>query len=144
MPLFKSALDGISEFKEANSKIEEALAFSKAGLAQKPWAIIFSRFVRTCHMQPLQSTKLRTRRGKLRTRRGQLRNRRGFCFSRRVSIYHMHTQLCGNHRQFIETPILHIEEASVFLDVSASVTCILNLVEITGNLSKISGEVEST
>ncbi|KAM2668258.1 hypothetical protein EV2_019867 [Malus domestica] len=137
MPLFKSALDGISEFKEANSKIEEALAFSKAGLAQKPWAIIFSRFVRTCHMQPLQSTKLRTR-------RGQLRNWRGIYFSRRVSIYHMYTQLCENHRQFIETPILDIEEASIFLDVSSSVTCILNLVEITGNLSKISGEVEST
>ncbi|KAM1855915.1 hypothetical protein ACFX14_006208 [Malus domestica] len=66
----KSALDGISkieeassEFEGANSKIEEVLAFSKAGLAQKSRAIFLSRLVRTCHMQPLYSTKLRNRRG---------------------------------------------------------------------------------
>ncbi|KAM1115732.1 hypothetical protein ACFX19_006448 [Malus domestica] len=66
----KSALDGISEieevsseFERANSKIEEVLAFSKAGLAQKSQAIFLSRLVRTCHMQPLHSTKLRNRRG---------------------------------------------------------------------------------
>ncbi|KAM1083934.1 hypothetical protein ACFX19_022673 [Malus domestica] len=94
-----------SEFKEANSKIEEALAFSKVGLAQKPRVILCSRFVRTRHMEPLDSTELRTRGGKL-------RNQRAICFSRRVSICHMHAQLCGNHRQFVEAPIPDIEEAS--------------------------------
>ncbi|KAM2811935.1 hypothetical protein COP1_044516 [Malus domestica] len=91
------------KLKRPTKKIKEALAFSKAELAQKPRAILCSRFVRTRHMQPLHSTELRFRRGKL-------RNRRGICFSRRVSICHMHTQLT----------------------------------EITGNLSMISGKVEST
>ncbi|KAM1944662.1 hypothetical protein ACFX15_012865 [Malus domestica] len=88
-------------------------------------------------MQPLHSTELRNRRGKL-------RNRIGICFSKRVSICHMHTQLCKNHGQFVEAPIPDIEEAPAFPDVSASVTCTLSLAEITGNLSKISGDVEST
>ncbi|KAM1980325.1 hypothetical protein ACFX15_036955 [Malus domestica] len=72
------------------------------------------------------------------------RYRRGTCFSRCVSACHIHTQLCGNHRQFVEGPILDIEEALAFLDVSAPVTCTLSLAEITGNLSKISREVEGT
>ncbi|KAM1532881.1 hypothetical protein ACFX10_006858 [Malus domestica] len=80
-------------------------------------------------MQPLHSTELRTRRGKL-------RNRRGIC--------HMHTQLCRNHGQFVEAPIPDIEEALAFPNVSAPVTCTLSLAKITGNLSKISCEVEST
>ncbi|KAM1714555.1 hypothetical protein ACFX12_025142 [Malus domestica] len=63
-------------------------------------------------MQPLHSTELKTRRGELRTRRGKLRNRRGICFSKRVSAYHIHTQLCGNHGQFVEASIPDIEEAS--------------------------------
>ncbi|KAM2941510.1 hypothetical protein COP2_030740 [Malus domestica] len=58
-------------------------------------------------MQPLHSTELRTRRGKL-------RNRRGIYVSKRVSICHMHTQLCGNHGQFVEAPIPDIEEALAF------------------------------
>ncbi|KAM1481220.1 hypothetical protein ACFX2I_028273 [Malus domestica] len=95
-------------------------------------------------MQPLHSMELRTRRGELRTRRGKLRNRRGICFSKRVSICHMHTQLCGNHGQFVEASILNIKEALGFPDVSAPVTCTLSLAEITGNLLKISCEVEGT
>ncbi|KAM2285322.1 hypothetical protein ACFX1S_037932 [Malus domestica] len=65
-------------------------------------------------------------------------------FSRRVNICHMQSQLCENHRQFVEAPIPDIEEALVFPDVPAPVTCTLSLGEITGNLSKISCEVEST
>ncbi|KAM1074177.1 hypothetical protein FF2_018995 [Malus domestica] len=95
-------------------------------------------------MQPLHSTELITRRGELRTRRGKLRNQRGICFSRRVSIYHMHTQLYKNHWQFVEAPIPDIEEALAFPDVSGPVTCTLILAKITGNLSKISCEVEGT
>ncbi|KAM1121765.1 hypothetical protein ACFX19_003457 [Malus domestica] len=95
-------------------------------------------------MQPLHLTELRTRRGELRTRRGKLRNRRGICFSRRVRICHMHTQLCRNHGQFVEALIPDIEEALAFPDMSAPVTCTLSLAEITGNLSKISCEVEGT
>ncbi|KAM2040907.1 hypothetical protein TB1_033923 [Malus domestica] len=56
-------------------------------------------------MQPLHSTELRTRRGKL-------SNRRAICFSRHVSISYVHAQLCENHGQFVEVPILDIEEAS--------------------------------
>ncbi|KAM1897520.1 hypothetical protein ACFX14_031976 [Malus domestica] len=59
--------------KRPTKKIKEALAFSKAELAQKPRQIFFSRFVRTRHMHPLHSTELRFR-------RGMLRNRRGICF----------------------------------------------------------------
>ncbi|KAM2252598.1 hypothetical protein ACFX1S_007089 [Malus domestica] len=66
------------------------------------------------------------------------------CFSRRVNIYHMQSQLCGNHGQFVETPILDIEETLAFPDVSAPVTCTLSFTKITGNVSTISGEVEST
>ncbi|KAM1430792.1 hypothetical protein ACFX2I_046815 [Malus domestica] len=88
-------------------------------------------------MQPLHSTELRTR-------RGELRNQKGICFSKRVSIYHMHTQLCGNHGQFVEAPIPEIKEALAFPDVSVPVTCTLSLAKITGNLSQISCEVEST
>ncbi|KAM1787804.1 hypothetical protein ACFX11_038167 [Malus domestica] len=66
------------------------------------------------------------------------------CFSRRVNIYHMQSHLYGNHGQFVETPIPDIEEALAFPDVSAPVTCTLSFTEITGNLSTISGEVEST
>ncbi|KAM2779770.1 hypothetical protein COP1_015011 [Malus domestica] len=64
-------------------------------------------------------------------------------FSRRVNICHMQSQLCKNHGQFVEAPIPDIEEALVFPDVSVPVTCTLSLAEITGNLSKISCEVES-
>ncbi|KAM2161020.1 hypothetical protein ACFX1Q_044053 [Malus domestica] len=95
-------------------------------------------------MQPLHSTELRNRRGELRTRRGKLRNRRVICFSRRVKICHMHTQLFENHGQFVEASIPDIEQALAFSDLSAPVTCTLSLAEITGNLSKISCEVENT
>ncbi|KAM1247667.1 hypothetical protein ACFX2J_043574 [Malus domestica] len=74
----------------------------------------------------------------------ELRNQRGIFFSRHVSICHMHTQLCGNHGQFVEAPIPDIEEAPAFLDVSAPVIWTLSNAKITGNLSKISSDVEST
>ncbi|KAM2425290.1 hypothetical protein ACFX1W_022746 [Malus domestica] len=54
------------------------------------------------------------------------------------------SQLYGNHGQFVEAPIPDIEEALAFPDMSAPTTCTLSLAEITGNLSKISCEVEST
>ncbi|KAM1439910.1 hypothetical protein ACFXTH_013209 [Malus domestica] len=75
------------------------------------------------------------------------RYRRGICFSKHVSICYMQSQLCENHGQFVEAQIPDIREASAFPDVSASVTCRVSFVkitEITGNLSKISCEVEST
>ncbi|KAM0981085.1 hypothetical protein ACFX2A_014455 [Malus domestica] len=56
----------------------------------------------------------------------------------------MQSQLCGNHGQFVEASIPDIEEALAFLDMSAPVTCTLSLAKITGNLLKISGDVEST
>ncbi|KAM1059012.1 hypothetical protein ACFX11_024084 [Malus domestica] len=81
--------------KRPTKKIKAAFAFSKAELAQKPRAILCSRFVRTRHMQPLHSTELRFRRGKL-------RNRRGICFSRRVNICHMQSLLYGNYGQSVD------------------------------------------
>ncbi|KAM1962790.1 hypothetical protein COP1_022865 [Malus domestica] len=87
-------------------------------------------------MQPLHSTELRTRRGKL-------RNWRAICFSRRVSIGHMYAQLCGNHGQFVVAPIPDIEEASALSRRVSICHMHTQLAKITGNLSKISGEVES-
>ncbi|KAM1168149.1 hypothetical protein EV2_030873 [Malus domestica] len=43
-----------------------------------------------------------------------------------------------------ETTRAEIEEAPAFSALSALITCTLSFAEITGNLSKISGEVEST
>ncbi|KAM2026684.1 hypothetical protein ACFX1T_019076 [Malus domestica] len=88
-------------------------------------------------MPPLHSTKLITRRGKL-------RNRRAICFSRRVSIGHKHTQLYENHGQFVVASIPDIEEASALSRHVSIYHMHTQLAEITGNLSKISGEVEST
>ncbi|KAM1814408.1 hypothetical protein ACFX11_028078 [Malus domestica] len=65
-------------------------------------------------------------------------------FSRCVNICHMQSQLYRNHGQFVEAPIPDIEEALAFPDVSAPVTCTVSFAKITGNLSKISCEVEST
>ncbi|KAM1920153.1 hypothetical protein ACFX15_023995 [Malus domestica] len=56
----------------------------------------------------------------------------------------MQSQLYGNHGQFVEAPIPDIEEALAFPYVLASVTCTVSFAEITGNLSKISCEVENT
>ncbi|KAM1450468.1 hypothetical protein ACFX2I_037704 [Malus domestica] len=81
--------------KRPTKKIKEALAFSKAELAQKARQIFFSGFVRTCHMQPLHSTELRFRRGKL-------RNRRGICFIQTCQhLSHAHSAY-GNHGQSVE------------------------------------------
>ncbi|KAM2225073.1 hypothetical protein ACFX1X_019339 [Malus domestica] len=82
--------------KRPTKKIKDALAFSKAELAQKPRPIFFSRFVNICHMQ----SKL-------------CGNHRQFveapiptiCFSRRVNICHMQSKLSENHGQFVEAPI---------------------------------------
>ncbi|KAM2480128.1 hypothetical protein PS1_003789 [Malus domestica] len=110
-----SALDGISEIEEASSEIGEASAFPDVSASV------------TCRVSFAKIT-------------GSLSKH----FSRRVSICHMQSQLCRNHGQFVESPIPDIEEALVFPDLSALVTCTLSHAEITGNLSKISCEVEST
>ncbi|KAM2889202.1 hypothetical protein FF1_012834 [Malus domestica] len=65
------------------------------------------------------------------TTRADLRNRRGACFLKSWAA------------QRPRGPISKIEEAPAFLALSASVTCTLSFAESTGNLSKISGEVES-
>ncbi|KAM2034173.1 hypothetical protein ACFX16_037418 [Malus domestica] len=88
-------------------------------------------------MQPLHSTELRTRRCKL-------RNRRAICFSRRVSISHMYAQLCGNHGQFVEAPIPDIDEASALSRRVSIYHMHTQPCENYRQLSKISGEVEST
>ncbi|KAM1042878.1 hypothetical protein TB1_033585 [Malus domestica] len=97
--------------------------------------ICFSRRVSICHMQ-----------SKLCENHGQFVEAPipTICFSKRVNIYHMQSQLCENHGQFVETPNPDIEEALTFPYMSVPVTCTLNFTEITGNLSMISGEVEST
>ncbi|KAM1122864.1 hypothetical protein ACFX19_004412 [Malus domestica] len=62
------------------------------------------------------------------TTRADLRNRRGVCFLKSWAA------------QRPRGPILEIEEAPAFSASSAPVTCTLSFAEITGTLSKISGE----
>ncbi|KAM1353522.1 hypothetical protein ACFX2H_033001 [Malus domestica] len=92
----------------ACSEIEEAFAFSKAGLlrdhegrSQKSKRRLLSQ-----KLGCSKTTKadLRNRRGLLsqklgcsETTRADLRNRRGTYFSNLVSTCHTHTQLCGNY-----------------------------------------------
>ncbi|KAM1543716.1 hypothetical protein ACFX15_012836 [Malus domestica] len=74
------------------SEIEEAFAFSKAGLLKN-------------HEGRSQKSKRRLRSQKLgcsETTRADLRNQRGTCFLSLVSTCHMHTQLCENYRQSVE------------------------------------------
>ncbi|KAM1596991.1 hypothetical protein ACFX1Z_031932 [Malus domestica] len=74
------------------SKIEEAFAFSKAGLLKD-------------HEGRSKKSKRRLLSQKLgcsETTMADLRNRRGTCFLSLVSTYHMHTQLCGNYGQSVK------------------------------------------
>ncbi|KAM1116928.1 hypothetical protein TB2_007271 [Malus domestica] len=97
----------------ACSEIEEAFAFSKAGLlrdhegrSQKSKRRLLSQ-----KLGCSKTTKadLRNRRGLLsqklgcsETTRADLRNRRGTYFSSLVSTCHTHTQLCGNYGHSVE------------------------------------------
>ncbi|KAM1316868.1 hypothetical protein COP2_020757 [Malus domestica] len=97
----------------ACSEIEEAFAFSKAGLlrdhegrSQKSKRRLLSQ-----KLGCSKTTKadLRNRRGLLsqklgcsETMRADLRNQRGTYFSSLVSTCHTHTQLCGNYGHFVE------------------------------------------
>ncbi|KAM1206268.1 hypothetical protein PS1_006949 [Malus domestica] len=110
-----SALDGISEIEEVIPDIGKTSAFPDVSTSV------------TCRVSFAKIT-------------GSLSKH----FSRRVNICHMQSQLCRNHGQFVEAPIPVIEEALAFPDMSAPVTCTVSFAEITGNLSKIFCEVEST
>ncbi|KAM1027909.1 hypothetical protein ACFX2A_041614 [Malus domestica] len=106
----------------ACSEIEEGFAFSNVGLLRD-------------HESRSQRSKRRFLSQKLgcsKTTRANLKNRRGTCFLKSWAA------------QRPRGPISEIEEASAFSALSAPVTYTLNFAEITGNLSKISGEVEST
>ncbi|KAM1043112.1 hypothetical protein FF2_034066 [Malus domestica] len=97
----------------ACSEIEEAFAFSKAGLfrdhegrSQKSKRRLLSQ-----KLGCSKTTKadLRNRRGLLsqklgcsETTRADLRNQRGTYFSSLVSTRHTHTQLCGNYGHSVE------------------------------------------
>ncbi|KAM3012108.1 hypothetical protein FF2_030733 [Malus domestica] len=105
----------------ACSEIEEAFAFSKAGLLRD-------------HEGRSQKSKRRLLSQKLgcsKTTKVDLRNRRA-CFLKSWAA------------QRLRGPISEIEEAHTFPALSAPVTRTLSFVEIMGILSKISGEVEST
>ncbi|KAM2091889.1 hypothetical protein ACFX1T_030317 [Malus domestica] len=147
--------------KRPTKKIKEALAFSKAELAQKPQPIFFSRFVRTCHMQLDGISKIEeaipdigeayafadvstsvTCRVSFAEITGSLSKRRfqpsafpdvSTSVTCRVSFMEITGSL--SKRRF---------QPFAFPDVSTSVTCRVSFTEITGNLSKISCEVEST
>ncbi|KAM2973608.1 hypothetical protein FF2_020139 [Malus domestica] len=83
------------------------------------------------HSTELQKSKRRLLSQKLgcsETTRADLRNRRGVCFLKSWAA------------QRPRGPISEIEEAPAFSASSAPVTCTLSFAEITGNLSKISGE----
>ncbi|KAM1625510.1 hypothetical protein ACFXTN_012629 [Malus domestica] len=104
------------------SKIKVAFAFSKAGLLRD-------------HEGRSQKSKRRLLSQKLgysKTTKADLRNRRGACF---LKIW---------AAQRPRGLISEIKETPAFSVLSAPVTCTLRFAEITGILSKISGEVEST
>ncbi|KAM0999913.1 hypothetical protein ACFX2A_006719 [Malus domestica] len=95
------------------SEIEEAFAFSKAGLL-KDHEGRSQKSKRRLVSQKLGCSKttkadLRNRRGLLsqklgcsETTRADLKNRRGTYFSSLVSTCHTHTQLCGNYGHSVE------------------------------------------
>ncbi|KAM1481704.1 hypothetical protein ACFXTO_034096 [Malus domestica] len=97
----------------ACSEIEEAFAFSKAGLL-KDHEGRSHKSKRRLLSQKLGCSKttkadLRNRRGLLsqklgcsETTRADLRNRRGTYFSSLVSTCHTHTQLCGNYGHSVD------------------------------------------
>ncbi|KAM1037753.1 hypothetical protein ACFX2C_032533 [Malus domestica] len=102
----------------AYSEIKEAFAFSKAGLLRD-------------HKGQSQRSKRRFLSQKLgysKTTRADLKNRRGTCFLKSWAA------------QRPRGPISEIEDAPAFSALSVPVTCTLSFAEITGNLSKISGE----
>ncbi|KAM1471574.1 hypothetical protein ACFX14_042044 [Malus domestica] len=106
----------------AYSEIEEAFALSKAGLLRN-------------HEGRSQKSKRRLLSQKLgcsKTTKADLRNRRGACFLKSWAA------------QRPRGLISEIEEAPTCSALSAPVTRTLSFAEITGILSKISGEVEST
>ncbi|KAM1359960.1 hypothetical protein ACFX2F_046869 [Malus domestica] len=91
----------------------------------------------------------RDRRGELRNQRGQLKNQRGASFLKSWAcsettpnllfqicphLSHATSALDGISK--IEEASSKIGEASIFPDVSASVTCRVSFAEITGSLSK--------
>ncbi|KAM1162161.1 hypothetical protein ACFX2B_001155 [Malus domestica] len=106
----------------ACSEIEKAFAFSKVGLLRDHEGR--SQESKRC----LLSQKL----GCSKTTKVDRRNRRGARFLKSWAA------------QRPRGPISEIEEAPAFSALSAPVTCTLNFAEITGILSKISSEVEST
>ncbi|KAM1491941.1 hypothetical protein ACFX10_023923 [Malus domestica] len=106
----------------ACSEIEEAFAFSKAGLLRDHEGR--SQKSKRC----LLSQKL----GCSKTTKVDIRNRKGACF------------LKSWVAQRPRGSISEIEKAPAFSALSAPVTCTLSFAEITGILSKISGEVENT
>ncbi|KAM2611873.1 hypothetical protein TB2_031921 [Malus domestica] len=139
-----TALDGISEIEEAIPYNGEASAFPDVS-ASVTCRVRFAEITGSLSKRQFQpsafpdvSTSV-TCRVSFTEITGSLSK----CFFRHVNVCHMQSQLCRNHGQFVKAPIPDIEEALVFLDVSAPVTCTLSLAKITGNLSKISCEVES-
>ncbi|KAM2122545.1 hypothetical protein ACFX1Q_020208 [Malus domestica] len=89
--------------------------------------------------RPIQKSKRPIQKSK----RQAQKSKTHFLFQTCQHLSHAHSA-CGNHLQFVKAPISDIEKAFAFPDVSASVTCTLSLAKITSNLSKISGDVEST
>ena len=106
----------------ACSEIEKAFAFSKLGLLRD----------HECRSQETKRRLLSQKLGCSKTTKVDRRNRRGACFLKSWAA------------QRPRGPISEIEEAPAFSALSAPVTCTLNFAEITGILSKISSEVEST
>ncbi|KAM1616702.1 hypothetical protein ACFX2K_025782 [Malus domestica] len=124
----------------AESALQKSRAVCRSADSKYRRGICFSKHVSICHMQSqLYENHEQFVKALFQTCQhlshaesalGSLSKR----FSRLVSICHMQSQLCGNHGQFVETPIPDIEEALIFSDVSAPITCTPSLVEITGNL----------
>ncbi|KAM2339025.1 hypothetical protein ACFX1X_018652 [Malus domestica] len=134
-----TTLDGISEIEEAsleieeaNSKNEEALAFLKAGLAQKPQANLL--FQICSHLSHATSTLDGAQNSK---------SKEALAFpdvSAPVTCILSFAEITGSlskHR-------FEISKRHLLFQMCQPVTCTLSLTKITGNLSKISCEVEGT
>ncbi|KAM0956300.1 hypothetical protein ACFX2A_025092 [Malus domestica] len=132
-------------FKRPIQKIEEVLAFSKAGLAQKPRA---NRPFQTCphlsHATSALDGAQKSKRPIQKSKRQAQKSERHLAFpdaSAPVTHKLSFAEITGN---LLKRRSQISKRCQSFSASSTPITCTLSLAEITDNLSKISDEEEST
>ncbi|KAM1743746.1 hypothetical protein ACFX12_013614 [Malus domestica] len=132
-----------SEIEEANSKIEEVLAFSKAGLARKPRANLpFQTCPHLSHATSALDGAQKSKRPIQKSKRQAQKSNRHLAFpdasapiTRKLSFAEITGNLSKRRSQISK-------RRQFFSTASTPVTCTLSLAEITDNLSKTSDEEE--